>query len=264
MKIGVFDSGLGGLVILKSLRAALPQYDFVYLGDTQREPYGNRSQEAIYEFTQQGVEYLFKKQNCALVVLACNTASSQALRKLQQKYMPAHFPNRKILGVLIPMAEEVGEHYSKVGVLATEATISSQAVIRQFHRLHPKVTVIPQAAPLLVPMIVNGGLPFIEPVLRYYVAPLVKARVDVIALYCTHYGIIKKDLQKIVGKNIRIIAQEDVVPTKLQKYLERHPEIDKKLSKHRSCIIFLTDVTKSYSQTVGKWFGRVPVTVARI
>ena len=126
MKIGIFDSGLGGLLIAKAIRKTMPLYDYVYLGDTKRVPYGNRSHETVSEFTKEGVEYLFKKENCALVILACNTASARALRKIQQQYLPKNFPQRRVLGVIIPIAEEV-KGFRKIGVLATEGTVNSKS-----------------------------------------------------------------------------------------------------------------------------------------
>ena len=138
MKIGIFDSGLGGLLVAKAIRKVMPEYDYVYLGDTKRVPYGNRSYETVYEFTKQGIDYLFKKEDCAIVILACNTASARALRRLQEEYLAQNFPKRKILGVLIPRAEEA-VNFKRVGVLATQGTVSSDTFVNEIHKLNKNI-----------------------------------------------------------------------------------------------------------------------------
>src|SRR3989344_2732124 len=156
-RVGVFDSGLGGLFTLRALVRKLPVYDYVYLGDTKRVPYGNRSPETIYEFTRQAVEYLFLQQKCKLVILACNTASALALRRLQQEFLPGHFPDRRVLGVLVPLAEAMQEHGCKrIGVLATQATTDSHAIRTELTKRISRAVIVERAAPFLVPMILRG------------------------------------------------------------------------------------------------------------
>ena len=151
MKIGIFDSGLGGLIVAKAIHKLMPEYDYVYLGDTKRVPYGNRSEETIFEFTKEGVDYLFRKENCAIIIIACNTASARALRKLQKEYLPKNFPDRKILGVLIPAAEECVK-FKKVGILATRGTVNSNTFPKEIRKLNKKIKVFQNSAPMLVPV----------------------------------------------------------------------------------------------------------------
>jgi glutamate racemase len=255
MKIGIFDSGLGGLFVARALKQKLGQYDFVYLGDTERVPYGSRSQTVIHKFLIQGVEFLFQK-NCQLVIVACNTASAAALRKVQQKLLPKKYPGRRVLGVLIPTAESaIQEFHSKnVGVLGTEATIRSQAYERELKKLDRTVRITSAAAPLLVPLIESGQHQKLDPILREYLKPF--RQVESLILGCTHYGIIKPQIQKILGKQTRIITQTDSVPAKLRDYLYRHPTIEKKLSQKRQMDFYVTDITPTLKKLGAKWFGK--------
>jgi glutamate racemase len=255
MKIGIFDSGLGGLFVAKALKRKLGQYDFVYLGDTERVPYGNRSHATIHKFLKEAVDFLFKK-DCQLIIVACNTASSTALRKIQQEYLPKKYPGRRVLGVIIPTAETAIEefHSKNVGVLGTEATINSKAYERELKKLDKKVKITSVASPLLVPMIESGQYKKLDPVLKDYLKPFNK--VESLILGCTHYGIIKPQIQKIIGKKIQVITQTDSVPIKLKNYLKRHPEIDKKLSKKRQMEFYVTDITKTLETLGQKWFGK--------
>lgn len=256
MHIGVFDSGLGGLSILRGLVRRLPGYSYVYLGDTQRVPYGNRSQETIYRFTKEAVEYLFA-QGCQLIILACNTASTQALRRLQQEYLPAHYPDRRILGVIIPTVEAAGELGAKrIGVLATNATVQSGAFPREFEKLFPSVNVFQRPAPLLVPLIENGGAKWVPPILESYLRPLLRKKIDTLVLGCTHYPHLKTQIRKIVGKKVRIICQNEHVPKKLEDYLARHPEMRRKLTKRAAVDVCVTEVTPVMRAIAKKWFGR--------
>jgi len=254
MKIGIFDSGLGGLFIAKAIRKAMPQYEYVYLGDTKRVPYGNRSHETVLEFTKEGVEFLFKKENCALVILACNTASARALRKIQKQYLPKNFPDRKVLGVIIPIAEEV-KGFRKIGVLATEGTVNSESFPREILKINPKAQIYQQAAPLLVPFIENGGDKFSDPVIKEYLRPLIKKNIQILILGCTHYPILKNNFKKMLPSHVKIISQDEIVPKKLKNYLIHHPEISTKLSKGRSARILVTDKTQTIDKLTQKWFG---------
>ncbi|MBU6389465.1 aspartate/glutamate racemase family protein, partial [Patescibacteria group bacterium] len=175
MKIGVFDSGLGGLLITRSLTYTLPEYDYLYLGDTAHLPYGNRSQESIYQLTRRAVLYLCK-EGCGLIIIACNTASAEALRRIQQYDIPAAFPDRRVLGVLVPAAEAAvtaaGQH-GQIGILATASTVRSGAYLREIQKLAPAMIIRQQEAPLLVPLIENNEPEQIEPVLNRYLEPLI-------------------------------------------------------------------------------------------
>ncbi|MEK7639998.1 MAG: glutamate racemase [Patescibacteria group bacterium] len=265
MKIGIFDSGLGGLFVLRSIQRVLPQYDYVYLGDTKRVPYGGRSQETIYRFTKQAVEYLFRR-GCIVIILACNTASARALRKLQREYLPKYYPNRRVLGVIIPTVEAALKHSSKtVGVLATESTVESGAYIREIKKRNRKVDVIQKAAPLLVPLVENAGLKFVEPVLNEYLRGLKRLRPQTVVLGCTHYGILQSKIKRQFPSTTRIITQNQIVPGKLQAYLKRHREISGKLAHQHRLTIFVTDITPHVRRLAWKWFGKhIPLKIATL
>jgi len=254
MKIGIFDSGLGGLIVARAIRKALPEYDFIYLGDTKRVPYGNRSHEVVFEFTKEGVNYLFRKENCAIVIIACNTASARALRKIQQEYLPKSFPDRKILGVLIPAAEEAAK-FERVGILGTSGTISSGAFPKEIKKLNKKTKVFQISAPMLVPLAEEGEIKNALPFVEKYLQPFVNKKLDALVLGCTHYPIFKKEIKKLLPKNIKIISQDEIVPKKFKNYLARHPEIEKKLSKHKTTKILVTDKTQTIDKLARKWFG---------
>jgi glutamate racemase len=256
--IGVFDSGFGGLNILKGIVKELPEYDYIYLGDTARVPYGNRSREVVYEFTQQAVDFLFK-QGCQIIILACNTASSDALRKIQQEYLPKHYPDRRVLGVLIPAAEEAVRKapHKKIGVIATEGTVTSGAFIREIHKIDPTIKVFQKACPLLVPIVEAGeqNSKATELILRDYLKPLLAKKVDGLILGCTHYGIIESKIKKIIGK-VNLISEAHIVPVKLRDYLRRHPEIEMSLSKNGNRLFYTTDLTEKFQVLGSKFFGK--------
>ena len=170
MKIGIFDSGLGGLIVTKAIQKAMPQYDYVYLGDTKRVPYGSRSYEVVFEFTCRGIDYLFKQENCEIVIIACNTASARALRRIQQEYLPANYPNKKVIGVLIPTAEECAK-YDRVGIIATLGTVASETFPNEIAKLNPKVKVFQNSAPMLVPLAEEGEKAFAGPFIKKYLKP---------------------------------------------------------------------------------------------
>jgi glutamate racemase len=260
--IGFFDSGFGGLTILKEVVTKLPQYDYVYLGDTARTPYGNRSQKIIYEFTEEAVTLLFN-QGCDLVILACNTASSEALRRIQEEYIPAHYPGKKVLGVLIPAAEEAAAQTknNRVGVLATEGTVTSGAFIRELQKLNPSVQVFQQAAPLLVPSIEAGEhtLPATELLLEHYLRPLLVEKIDTLILGCTHYSILETAIKSIVGQEVTIITEGAVVAKKLQDYLQRHPEVEQNILYSGDVRFLTTDATEKFSVLGTEFFGSAVV-----
>lgn len=260
MKIGIFDSGLGGLIITKAISEFLPEYDYVYFGDTKRLPYGNKSHDEVSEFTREAVDYLFRRENCAIVVIACNTASSRALRQIQQEYLPANFPDRKVIGVLIP-ASEVASTYEKVGVLATIGTVASNAFQIEINKLNPNTQVFQNPAPELVPMIENGDLSKAEPLLIEYLEPFMDKNLDALVLGCTHYPMLKQEIGKIMGPKVQIISQEEIIPQKFKDYLVRHPEIENKLSRDANIKILVTKPTENMTDLVKKWFGKMGINI---
>ena len=244
--IGVFDSGYGGLTVLKEFRKRLPEFDYLYLGDNARAPYGTRSFEVVYQYTLECVEYLFA-QGCEIVILACNTASAQALRTIQQKVMPVKYPDKKVLGVLRPSTEIVGE-LSKtkvVGVLATSGTVKSESYKIEIEKFSPGVKVVQQACPLWVPVIEanehktkEGEAIFkkdVDAFLDNY------PDVDTIVLACTHYPLIYDFLRTIIPARIQLVSQGRIVAERLENYLVRHQEISTKLSRKGSLDFFTSE-----------------------
>ena len=260
-RIGVFDSGFGGLSILKEIVKELPDYDYVYLGDTARAPYGTRSAEVVHKFTVQAIDFLFA-HGCELVVIACNTASAEAVSKIQQDYLTHWYKNRRVLGVVVPAVEEaVAQTKTKrVGVLATHGTVRSRKFSKELKKLDKRVRIFEQSAPLLVPLIEEGahrskaaGL-----LLKEYLAPLKKARIDTLILGCTHYGHMEAAIRRGMGKGVNVISEGRVVGKKLAEYLSRHPEIDKRLARTKKMAFYSTDLTDRF-RTMGSMFFGKPV-----
>ena len=256
--LGVFDSGFGGLTVFKELVKRFPQYDCIYLGDSSRSPYGNRSQDLIFKFTKQAVDYLFK-QGCHLIILACNTASAEALRKIQQEYLPLNYPEKRVLGVIRPTVEQAVKitKNNKLGIIGTNGTVLSKAFVRELKKLNSDIDVFQQACPLLVPIIEAGEHNWqgTDLILKKYLAPLIKKDIDTLILGCTHYSIIKDKIKKITGK-IQLISQEEIIGEKLLDYLERHPEIEEKLSKHKKKIFLTTDLTDRFQKLGSSFYGQ--------
>lgn len=273
MKIGIFDSGFGGLNVFKYISSSLEKYDLVYLGDTAKAPYGDRSQETIYEYVKEGVEFLFSK-DCNLVVLACNTASAEALRKIQQEFLPNNYPDRNVLGVLIPVSEEVilTTKNKRIGVLATQSTIESGAYVREIQKIDPEIEVFGQAAPLLVPIVESGETNYsiIDSAIRGYLSPLILKSVDTVILGCTHYGILKDRVLGVIdssGKDIKVISGEEIIAEKLKKYIERHTEFETKLSRNGSREFYTTDTGDRFdifgSKILGEEVKSVKVSIEK-
>jgi glutamate racemase len=254
MKIGIFDSGLGGLIVLKELRTKLRNFDYVYLGDTKNLPYGHKSQKQIFDLTKKAVEYLFQ-QDCALVVIACNTASSQALRKIQQEWLPQlKYRDRKVLGIIRPTVENtVIRDSMTVGLIGTKRTVDSFAYSHELAKVKAKTKLFAQTTPKLVPMIERGKLD--TQILKNYLQPLQAKKIDALILACTHYGIIKDEIKKILGPRVKVVAQEDLLPGKLLSYLKRHPEISSQLSKHGKIDLQITKSNPLYPKLAKQWFG---------
>lgn len=267
-RIGVFDSGFGGLNTLKSIVRALPAYDYLYLGDAARAPYGGRSQKAIYQFTRQAVDFLFRN-NCELIVVACNTASSEALRKIQREYLPKHYPGRRVLGVLIPAAEVAAQktRNNRIGVMATQATVGSRAFIREAGKLGPRIRVFQKACPLLVPIVEAGqqDAASTKRILQSYLAPLTKQKIDTLILGCTHYGILEKQIKRIVGRKTMVVSEAEAVPKNLKAYLKKHKEIETKLRKNRTVQFYTTGFAGRFKTLGSKFFGQnINVTKVKI
>lgn len=233
--IGVFDSGYGGLTILRRLRALMPQYDYVYLGDNARAPYGTRSFQVVYEFTLQAVRKLFE-MGCPLVILACNTASAKALRTIQQNDLPQLDASRRVLGIIHPMAESVGglTKSRHVGVFATPGTIRSNTYALEIAKLHPDIRVTGQACPMWVPLVEQAE--YDQPGADYFVHKYVNellqrdTAIDTIILGCTHYPLLLDKIRQVVPSHIRLVPQGDYVAVSLRDYLLRHPEMQQRLT----------------------------------
>ncbi|MBO5156647.1 MAG: glutamate racemase [Prevotella sp.] len=234
--IGVFDSGYGGLTILNGIRKLMPQYDFMYLGDNARAPYGARSFDVVYEFTRQAVERLFEL-GCHLVILGCNTASAKALRTIQQNDLPRLDPNRRVLGIIRPTAEVIGSisRNRHVGIFATEGTIKSESYKLEIQKLYPDIHVTGVACPFWVPLVEYNEAD--SPGADYFVKKRVDqlmaldSEIDTIILGCTHYPILLPKIRKYVPDTITIVSQGDYVAGSLKNYFERHPEMEAKCTK---------------------------------
>jgi len=225
--IGVFDSGFGGLTVLEYFLRGLPEHDYLYLGDSARAPYGGRSPETIYNYTLEAVDFLLAR-GAQLVIIACNTASAQALRRIQEEYLPKKYPERRVLGVVRPLAEAAAEiPKGPVGIIGTCATIESRAYELELQKLNPGLEIISQGAPLLVPLIEEGwiGRRETKMILRSYLKPLKDRRVRALVLACTHYPILMKEIAGIMPKNCRIFNPGEIIAASLEDYLARHPEL---------------------------------------
>jgi glutamate racemase len=244
--VGIFDSGYGGLTVLSGIKSVLPEYDYIYLGDNARAPYGNRSFERVYEFTLEAVKWFFK-QGCHLVILACNTASAKALRTIQQVNLPQIDPEKRVLGVIRPTAEQIGlaSKSGHIGVMGTEGTIQSKSYEIEISKLHPHITVIGEACPMWVPLVENRE--YDKPGADYFIKQHVDnlltkdPQIDTIILGCTHYPLLMEKIRRYLPENISIISQGEVVAYSLKDYLRRHPEIDEKCTKGGTTRYFTTD-----------------------
>lgn len=266
--IGVFDSGYGGLTILKEIRQLLPQYDYIYLGDNARAPYGPRSFDVVYRFTLEAVRYLFS-QGCRLVILACNTASAEALRTIQQNDLPKIDPTRRVLGVIRPTVERLGElsHSGNIGVLGTKGTVRSQSYDMEIAKLYPSFTTTSEACPMWVPLVENheatspGADYFID---KYISALLSQNRqIDTILLACTHFPILYPKIRQRVNEAINVVCQGEIVAESLADYLKRHPEMETRCSKGGTCRYLTTENPQSFS-SLARIFLDQPVEVSHI
>jgi len=259
--IGIFDSGFGGLTVLKRIVERLPQYDYLYLGDNARAPYGGRSEAIVFDFTRQAVEFLFKG-GCPLIIIACNTSSAKALRKIQQEVLPRSYPERRVLGVIRPSVEEIadGTRSRNVGILATEGVVLSDAYIKELEKLDPVITVHQQACPLLVPIIEAGeqGWEGTGMIVRRYLAELLTRApsIDTLLLACTHYPILYDLFSKSVPPGIRILEQGPIVAEKLEDYLSRHSEIERRLGRGKKRLFMTTDASEKFDRLAQVFYGQ--------
>lgn len=243
--IGIFDSGYGGLTVFRSIIKELPGYDYIYLGDTARAPYGNRSFQTIHQYTLECVQWLFN-QGCPLVILACNTASAKALRTIQQQDLPHIDPSKRVLGVIRPTAEVIGNYTktNEIGVLGTKGTVQSGSYVLEIGKFFPDVKVIQQACPLWVPLIENaeyngpGADYFVKEYLDLLLAQ--SNNIDTVLLGCTHYPLLYNKIRAFLPLSVQILSQGDIVAHSLVDYLKRHPEMDERLSKNQTQRFFTT------------------------
>ena len=266
--IGVFDSGYGGLTILSKIREALPEYDYIYLGDNARTPYGTRSFEIVYEFTLQAVNKLFE-MGCHLVILACNTASAKALRTIQMNDLPNIDPDRTVLGVIRPTAECIGSmtQTRHVGILATAGTIKSESYPLEVHKLFEDIKVSGEACPMWVPLVENNeangeGADFF---IRKYIDNLLAKdrQIDTLVLGCTHYPILLPKIQKFIPQGVKVVAQGEYVATSLKDYLHRHPEMDMKCTREGKCRFYTTEAEDKFIESASMFLNE-NITVQRI
>lgn len=251
--IGIFDSGYGGLTILRSIRGQLPEYDYLYLGDNARAPYGSRSFEVVYDFTLQAVKRLFEL-GCHLVILGCNTASAKALRSIQQNDLPYLDSSRRVLGVIRPTVEVVGELSANkhVGILATPGTIKSESYNIELEKFYPGIRVSGQACPLWAALVENnehlgaGADYFVEKNLNQLLEQ--DPEIDTIILGCTHYPLLLEKIRKYTPSSIRLVPQGDYVAKSLQQYFVNHPEMESRCTKHGTCEFLTTESSEKFAE----------------
>ncbi|MCX2479180.1 glutamate racemase [Pedobacter sp. MC2016-15] len=257
--IGIFDSGYGGLTVFKSIAERLPDYNYIYMGDNARSPYGDHSFETVYQYTLECVEWLFA-QGCPLVILACNTASAKALRTIQQKVLPFKYPDHRVLGVIRPTAEVIGNYTetNTIGVMGTRGTVNSESYPIEISHFFPELEVFQQSCPLWVPLIENNE--HINPGADYFVQKYVdalltkSAAIDTILLACTHYPLLVPKLSKVLPEGFKLVAQGDIVASSLADYLDRHPEMESRLGKENRKQFFTSGDEQVFNQNASIFF----------
>ncbi|MDB5253547.1 MAG: glutamate racemase [Flaviaesturariibacter sp.] len=258
--IGVFDSGYGGLTVLRSLVDRLPGYDYLYLGDNARAPYGTRSFDTVYRYTLQCVKWLLA-QGCPLIILACNTASAKALRTIQQNDLAALSPTARVLGVIRPTSEVIGTHSTSnsIAILATNGTVQSGSYVIEIEKFFPHLRVVQEACPMWVPLIENGehqkeGADFF---VRQHVNNVLKAEptVDTLLLACTHYPLLRDKIEACLPPHVKVIAQGDIVADSLEDYLQRHPEIEARIGRNGLRTFHTTDAPSDFDTKATMFFG---------
>ncbi len=259
--IGVFDSGFGGLTILKEIRKKLPEYDYLYLGDNARAPYGTRSFDVVYEYTWQAVHYLLE-HGCRLVILACNTASAKALRSIQQRNLIQYKdPQVRVLGVIRPTVEAIRDYTQTkhVGVVATPGTVASESYVIETEKQDPAICVTQEACPMWVPLIENNehGNAGADYFVRKYMAELLQKDrlIDTIILGCTHYPLLLDKIRQVTPDNIRLLSQGEIVANSLADYLVRHRDLEQTLSKEGNCRFLTTECPERFSESARMFLG---------
>ena len=266
--IGVFDSGYGGLTILSKIREVLPEYDYIYIGDNARSPYGTRSFDIVYEFTLQAVTRLFE-MGCHLVILACHTASPKALRSIQMNDLPQMDPARRVLGVIRPTIECIGNitRSRHVGILATTGTIKSESYPMELHKLFPDIRVQGEACPLWVPLVENNEIEGegTDYFIRKYINELLAKDklIDTVILGCTHYPLLLPRIREYMPEGITIVSQGELVADSLKDYLRRHPEMESKCAKGGTCLYYTTEAEEKFSESASTFLNEA-VTVQRV
>jgi len=258
--IGIFDSGVGGLTVMKDIIRELPAYDYLYLGDNARAPYGTRSFETIYQYTLECVNFLFSR-DCHLVILACNTASAKALSTIQQNDLLATNPEKRVLGVIRPTAEIIGHHTQTghVGILGTSGTVDSKSYVMEIEDQFPELNVYQQACPLWVPLVENNE--YNKPGADYFVQQAIiqiqqqSPEIDALLLACTHFPLLEDKIRQYAGDSVTILSQGEIVATSLADYLQRHPEIDAHCSKNGSKRFLTTGSTDHFDTHAKTFFG---------
>ncbi len=251
--IGIFDSGYGGLTILHGIRQVLPQYDYIYLGDNARAPYGSRSFEVVYQFTRQAVLKLFS-MGCHLVILGCNTASAKALRSIQQRDVPRIDPSRRVLGIIRPTVEAIGDvtQTRHIGLLATEGTVKSQSYELEIRKLHPDIQVSGVACPLWAAIVEanEADSPGADYFVKKRIDQLMRLdhKIDAIILGCTHYPLLMSSIVKHVPSGVRIVPQGEYVANSLSDYLTRHPQIEQSIAQGGSCQYLTTESEEKFKE----------------
>lgn len=258
--IGIFDSGYGGLTVLKEITAKLPQYDYIYLGDNARSPYGTRSFETVYEYTLQSVQWLFN-QGCPLVILACNTASAKALRTIQQNDLEKIDASKRVLGVIRPTTEIIGQFTKtgQVGILATNGTVISNSYPIEIQKFYPDVKVYQEACPMWVPLVENNE--YNSPGADYFIQKNINnllsksQNIDTILLACTHYPLLMDKIKKAVPEGVTVLSQGVIVANSLKLYLDKHTEIAEKCSKDGQIDFFTTDSPEDFDNHAAIFYG---------
>lgn len=258
--IGVFDSGYGGLTVLKEIVKVLPEYDYLYLGDNARAPYGTRSFNAVYEYTLSSVKALFDR-GCSLVILACNTASAKALRSIQQNDLPNIAPNKRVLGVIRPTSEMVGKlsKTNHIGVLGTSGTVASQSYPIEINKFFPDVMVFQEACPMWVPLVENnefnsdGADFFIKKNIQHLMQQ--SNSIDTIVLGCTHYPLLIPKIKKFIEPSVQLVSQGEIVAKSLNSYLIRHPDIEMLCNKNGKRDFLTTDLSGAFDSSASLFYG---------
>jgi glutamate racemase len=259
--IGIFDSGFGGLTVLREIEKQLPGYDFMYLGDNARAPYGNRSFEIIHRYTLEAVTWLFEN-DCHLIVIACNTASAKALRTIQQNDLPKIAPDRRVLGIIRPVTEIIG-NLSKskhIGILGTAGTVASGSYVIEINKFFPGIAITQEACPLWVPIVENGesGSPGADYFVQKHLAAVLKndPAIDTLVLGCTHYPLLIDKIKQFLPPHVRLVSQGAIVAGGLADYLRRHPEMDGKCTKNQSREFFTSETCETFDRLAAIFYGK--------